>query len=440
MSSLRIAVFVGTFPAVSETFIQRQIAGLLALGHEVDIYAETREDASVPVHADAKKYRLLERTTFMDMPPEVAPWELPVWPITGETWPPGSATSIRNYKRLAAALPKIARCFIKAPALTSRALSKREFGFQAESLSTLYRLDKLLTHKKRYDVLHAHFGPVGDSFRFAKELFNAPFIVSFHGYDYSITPREGGRHVYAKLFATADLITANSEFARSIIESLGCPPEKIEMLNYGLDLSEFPFRERTIKPDEPVRILSVGRLVEKKGFEFALRAVAKVREKHADLRYQIIGDGPLKNSLHALTNNLGIADIVEFLGSRDIAFIQRTMADTHIFLLPSVTASDGDQEGTPVSLLDAQAMGLPIVSTLHAGIPEIVGDQQSGLLVPEKDLPRLVDVLTFLIEHPEKWPAFGRAGRERIEKYHTAAENVRDLVKIYEKSSNRDRQ
>lgn len=271
MKPLRIAIFVGTFPAVSETFIQRQIAGLMDLGHDVDIYADTREHPGVVVHAETKKHRLPERTIFMDMPPEVSPWELPVWPMTGRTWPPGSATSILNCARIARALPKIARCLCATPSLTLKALSKHEFGYQASSLSTLYRLEKLVSNKKRYDVLHAHFGPVGDSFRFARELFDAPLIVSFHGYDYSMSPREHGPDLYQKLFRVADAVTVNSQFARRAVESLGCPTENIEQLNYGLDLKALPFRERYIEPGAPVRILSVGRLLRKKAFNTLCR-------------------------------------------------------------------------------------------------------------------------------------------------------------------------
>src|SRR5438045_6456153 len=107
---LRIGMFVGSFPVVSETFILRQITGLLDLGHEVDIYADTPAETTAPVHAAVAQYRLLERTTYMGMPPETAPWELPVWPIIGRTWPPGSATSVSNAARVGRALPKFLRC------------------------------------------------------------------------------------------------------------------------------------------------------------------------------------------------------------------------------------------------------------------------------------------------------------------------------------------
>src|SRR5258706_9552191 len=107
---LRIAVFVGSFPVVSETFILRQITGLLDLGHEVEIFADTRPEPGEPLHPEIVSHALMQRTTYMDMPPETAPWEMPVWPISGQTWPPGSATPISNIRRLARALPKLGRC------------------------------------------------------------------------------------------------------------------------------------------------------------------------------------------------------------------------------------------------------------------------------------------------------------------------------------------
>src|SRR6266542_3521779 len=140
---LRIAMFVGRFPVVSETFIVRQITGLLDLGHEVDIYADTRAEPGGPVHPEIAKYRLLERTTFMDLPPETAPFEMPVWPITGRTWPPGSTSSIPNALRVTRAFSKFFRCFWKAPRLACQVLNQQEYGYQAASLSALLRLAHL---------------------------------------------------------------------------------------------------------------------------------------------------------------------------------------------------------------------------------------------------------------------------------------------------------
>src|SRR6266446_1945432 len=141
---LRIAMFVGSFPVVSETFITRQIAGLLDLGHEVDIYAECPGAPDEPPQPEVISHRLLERTSFLDLPPECVPWEIPVWPLAGRTWVPGAATSMSNLARAARALPHFLRCFTAQPRLTLAAVRRSAYGFQAESLSILYRLSSLL--------------------------------------------------------------------------------------------------------------------------------------------------------------------------------------------------------------------------------------------------------------------------------------------------------
>ena len=430
---LRIAMFVGSFPAVSETFIIRQITGLLDLGHEVDIFSELRGETDSVIHGEIEKYGLLKRTTFMDMPPEIFPGELSIWPLTGRTWPPGEEKPIENRKRLARALPKILRCGATNPRVTLQTLRRDEFGFQAESLSALYRLEKVLSHGKNYDVAHAHFGPVGNSFRFVKKLWKVPLLVTFHGYDFSSAPRESGANMYEKLFATVDAITVNSRYAGDVLEKLGCPAAKISQLNVGLNVAEFPFRERMIEPGGQIRICSVGRLVEKKGYEFSLRAVAKLRARQKKVRYEIIGDGPLKEQLQTLVRGLGIGGSVIFHGAQTSDFVRRTLTESHIFMLPSVTAADGDTEGTPVSLMEAQALGMPVLSTRHAGIPEIVADGRAGFLVEEKDAEALAERLIFLAEHPENWPTLGWAGHWAMEQKHSLAQLNRDLAGLYEK-------
>jgi colanic acid/amylovoran biosynthesis glycosyltransferase len=427
---LRIAMFVGSFPVVSETFIVRQITGLIDLGHEVDIYADTRAEAGAPIHPEIAKYRLLERTTFMELPPETAPFEMPVWPITGRTWPPGSATSIHNSLRVARAVPKFFRCLWKAPRLACRVLDRQEFGYQAASLSSLLRLARLCRRPGQYDALHAHFGPVGNSFRFARELWDAPLIVSFHGYDFSTVPRKEGARVYQKLFATADAVTVNSDYARRQVESLGCPAARLHKLPVGLDPDAFPFRERALKSGEPVRILTVARLTEIKGHEFVVRAVAKLRELRGDVRYEIAGDGPLREELERLVAELGLRAAVTFHGACDSGEVQRLMAEAHLFVLASVSVA-GDQEGQGLVLQEAQAAGLPVVATNHGALPEGLVADQSGFLVPERNVDALAERLDYLVRHPEFWPKMGRTGRKYVETHYDIRRLNSHLVQLY---------
>src|SRR5688572_17925615 len=163
LHSLRIAFFVGSFPVVSETFIVRQITALIASGHKVDIFADTPGASDVPL--DPESSTLLEHVTYMDMPLETAPFEMPVSPMFGRTWPPGSSTAVWNVARIARAFPKFARCLAASPRLALRMLDKKEYGYRAQSLSQVYRMARLLENGRKYDVLHAHFGPVAESFR-----------------------------------------------------------------------------------------------------------------------------------------------------------------------------------------------------------------------------------------------------------------------------------
>jgi|ERR1043165_6498543 colanic acid/amylovoran biosynthesis glycosyltransferase len=426
---LRIAFFTGTFPVISETFILRQITGLLDLGHEVHIYADA-QSPSESVHPEFEKYRLGERTTYMDMPPETAPWEMPIWPITGRTWPPGSTTSVHNFTRLARALPKLLRCLLTSPALTCQVLKPSEYRYQAASLSALYRLAKLGLERRNYDVLHAHFGPVGNSFRFAKTLWHAPLVVSFHGYDFCTAPRQQGRDMYEKLFQTADVVTVNSEFTHGQVAKLGCPEVKLHRLPVGLNLDDFSFRERILKTGEPLRILTVGRLVEIKGHEFAVRAVGKLRERHPNVHYDIVGDGALRSHLEKLIAQLALQQIVTLHGALVSTEIASLMANAHAFVLAS-TSVEGDQEGQGLVLQEAQACGLPVVATRHGAFAEGIINNKSGFLVPERDVEALVERLCFLIEHPEIWPAMGRDGRAFVEAHYDIQQLNQQLVAIY---------
>jgi len=427
---LRIGMFLGSFPVISETFIVRQITGLLDLGHSVDIYADTRTEAEAPRHPEIAKYRLLDRTTFMEMPPETAPFEMPVWPITARTWPPGSATSIHNSLRVARALPMFFRCLWKAPGLACRVLDRRQFGYQAASLSALHRLATLCRRPRQYDVLHAHFGPVGNSFRFARELWDAPLVVSFHGYDFSTVPRKEGTQVYQKLFGVADAVTVNSEYTQRQVEMLGCPPARIHKLPVGLDPGAFPFRERVLRSGEPVRILTIARLTEIKGHAFVIRAIAKLRGQGADIRYEIAGDGPLHKELEQLIGELGLRGAVTFHGACASDKVQRLLTEAHLFVLASVSV-DGDQEGQGLALQEAQAAGLPVVATIHGALPEGLVPDQSGFLVPERNVAALADRLDYLVRHPERWPALGRAGRQYVEKHYDIRGLNFRLVQLY---------
>lgn len=428
---MRVAVFTDVFPALSETFITRQIAGLLALGHKAHIYAQGRPDRDVPLQPEVAAHNLLAHTTYLSIPHASGYWEMPVLPPWGQTWLPGAAKPLPNLGRLLHALPHLARTFTVAPGVTLSTLNPREYGYAARSLSAMYRASNLLGGRGAYDVAHAHFGPVADKVRFVPRLWQVPLIASFHGYDVSAWPREKGTGVYQRLFRAATLVTANSHYTRQRIERLGCPPAKIRVLRMGLDVSEFAFRERSAPEDGRVCILSVGRLVEKKGFEYAIRAMPQLRARHPQVRYGIVGDGPLRPRLEALVTSLGLGGTVRFYGAAGREFVQRRLDEAHIFVAPSVTAPNGDVEGQGLVVQEAQACGIPVLATDHDGFPEGMLPGRSGFLVPERSAPAITERLEYMIEHADHWAEWGRAGRRHVEEHFNIVSLSRQLEGLY---------
>ena len=183
----------------------------------------------------------------------------------------------------------------------------------------------------------------------------------------------------------------------------------------GIDTTRFEFKVRRPEADGEVRLLTIGRLVEKKGIAYGLEAFARVRERFPDARYHIAGDGPLSDELKARAHALGLGDSVQFLGWKHQDEIIELLLAHHILLTPSVTAKNGDKEGLPVVLMEGLATGMPVLSTRHSGIPELVRHQESGLIAEERDVKGLAQNLEALLEEPDMWKALGQQGRAIVE-------------------------
>ena len=406
---VKIAHLVQTFPALSETFILTQITGQLERGHEVDVYAQLRGDVDA-AHEDVERYQLLDRTGYTP--------ELP--PTYPQQW-------------LSAA--KLLACDgWRQPVISGRSLNVLRFRRRALTTSLLHEAAPYL-HRgcPAYDVVHAHFGPMGMRALPLKHLgvLNAPLVVTFYGHDVTRYPKRHGGDCYAELFDQADRILALSRHMADRLLALGSPAEKTLVHHLGIDVERFAFQERHLLAGESPRLISVARLVEKKGLEYAIRAVAQVKDRHPQVRYRIVGDGPLRPTLEALIRELGVETQVELAGAMTQRGVVEQMQQAHVFVLPSVAAADGDEEGTPTSIAEASASGLPVLSTVHSGIPEMVREGASGFLVPERDVAALAGRLDELLSHPERWPAMSRAGRAWAEQeFDTQKLNDR-LLEIY---------
>ena len=391
---MRLAVFVDVFPELSETFILRQIVGLLERGHDVRIFAH---EAAAPGPTQAAVDELTRRTRVLAA-------DAPVARAAGGRAAPAA----------------FLHCLTPAAARASGG-----WGALVRTLGTL-------RGEAPFDVVHCHYGVTGLRYGVAARLWHAPLVVSFYGYDASRYPRERGDQVYEPVFAAAQRVTSLSAHMDDRLRALGCPPDKLRRVPLAVDASPDDTPRAAPRTTGEVRMLTVARLVEKKGIDVALRALATVREELPAARYDVIGDGPLRAELQALAATLGIADRVRFAGPVANDAVQQAMRDADLFVLPSLTASSGDEEGTPTVLIEAAYAGLPVLATRHAGIPDIVADGESGVLVTENDQAALADGLRAMLAIRERWPAMGEAGRRLvIERGHLTADVAARLESLY---------
>lgn len=407
---MNIAFVVTHFPALSETFVLNQITGLLERGHKVDIYADRpRKDSSV--HADVERFHLLDKTRYGP--------RLPSNPLA----------------RAAQACVLVARHFGSAPRQVAGALNLFRYGEQAGSLKLLHRAVPFLPRRPAYDIIHAHFGPNGIKAQALRDIgaVSGKLITTFHGYDVTVRIRGADRNMYSRLFAKGDWFTWNSRFTAERLLSLGCPVERLTQLAMGVDTRAFVPPERRPARSGGVSLLTIARLVEFKGIEYALRAVARLVPRHPDLKYRVIGDGPLRSSLENLRRELGIEANVEFLGARPQEEVITAYGQADLFVLPSVVGSDSGTETQGVVLIEAQAMGLPVVASRVGGIPDSLADGLSGVLVPAGDPEALARKLAELIERRESWEAMGRAGRSFVEEHFNLDRLNDKLVRLYER-------
>jgi colanic acid/amylovoran biosynthesis glycosyltransferase len=387
---MRVAVFAAAFPKTSTTFVLDQVTGLLDRGHDVHVFARP-PPAGQPVHADFLKYGLAERTHH---------WH-------------GATRQRRNLAL------RTLRLLSADPTANARVMfeSFNAFRHGVKALGASYWSygSTVMSHGS-FDVVLAQFGPLGRLAVMLRDMgaFDAPIATTWLGYDLTQVIQQFGSRYYADLFRKGDVHLPLCDYFRSRLVELGCPADKIRIHRLGVDVDRFDFSPRSLGAGETLRIVSVARLAEKKGIDVALRALGRVAKRGIRFEYHLVGDGPDRAMLERLRDELGLGAVTTMHGSLTREQSQAVLSRCHLYLAPSVTAHDGDQEGTPVALMEAMAVGLPVLSTLHSGIPEMIEDGVSGFLVPERDDSTLADRIVKLASEPALWPAFGRAARETV--------------------------
>jgi colanic acid/amylovoran biosynthesis glycosyltransferase len=395
---MNILFILSDFPVYSETFIQRDIVMFAKQGVQVKILAQKKGKGYFL--ESAKNINLKRETNYV----------------------------LGNYFLRILLLP----FYILDLFFFNKSLLKRCFNLKFFSLKEIIYLKPLVwainLKKSKENFLICEFGNMGELISKFIEFFpEKKFITKFHGCD-AYEKNTGKKEFYKNLKKSkCDMFVLSYHMKQRLIK-IGFLPNKLHVFPTGINSFDFQFKK--YKKKNKIIFLSIGRFTEKKGFIYSIRAFSKVVNKYSNSRYNIIGYGDLKESLEAEVKKLGIENNVCFLGELENFKVINELYKSDVLIVPSIISISGDSEGQPNVIFEAMAVGTPVISTLHSGIPEQIINNKTGFLVKEKSVDELSSKMTFFIKNPEYIKKFGQAGRKFLEKNFDSNKSIKNRIEF----------
>ena len=405
-SSPTVGYVVSTWPRLSQTFVLTEVVALEKRGVPLRIFS-VKDPGGEPVHAKVAQVRATVRYL-----------------------------SFRHRKQIVRAnLRFVRRRPLRYARVLTQALAYGQKGvlrhfFQAGYLAELLRREPV-------GHLHAHFATAPTLVTmFTSALTGIPYTFTAHARDiYVDTQHKLLRRQMEQASAVVTVSRYNQQHLRMQISPLA--GDKVHCIYNGLDLVDFDFRWPRSGVSGPPVILSVARLIRKKGLEDLIQAAALLKGKGRAFRLEIIGSGPLRGELEGLVAELSLGDCVAFLGSQPQQSVSSAYQRASIFALPCVVAEDGDRDGIPTVVLEAMASGVPVVSTPVSGIPELIDDSRDGVLVPPNDPARLAEALDRLLVDSQLRDRLARAARDKIESHFVVEQSSSQLLELFNSGAGR---
>lgn len=376
----RVAYVLKMYPRFSETFIVNEVLAHEAAGTDVRI-------VSLRAPADGRFHESLAEV------------RAPVTYLRHKGW---------RAEDLWTTLEASCRAWPDLPSVLPELLAAEvDDAAQALQLAALVRAEGI-TH------LHAHFASVATTVaRLASLITGVPYTFTAHAKD--IFHAEVDDTDLARKISSAVACVTVSDFNADHLRGLpGSSPDRVVRIYNGLDLTRFPHRPDPGDAGE-VDVVAVGRLVEKKGFDVLLDAVAELHRRGRPVRCDVVGAGPLEGALRRRVLDLGLDRSVRLLGPRPQGQVRRAVQGATVLAAPCVVAADGNRDGMPTVLLESMALGTPVVATGVTGVPELVQEGVTGLLVAQGDATALADALARLLDEPALRARLSAAARERVE-------------------------
>lgn len=393
---MKIAYVLEIFPKLSESFIVNEIVELLKNGHDVRIFSMILPVEDIK-HEVVNEYKLLERTHYFSF---------------NRIFKVNLINLLKYF--LLGVFQDIANLKIYTNIF--------EFNLKLAYFATIM-------HKNRMELIHAHFASMGIVSRRVSKMLGIPYTLTAHAFDIYMNPDEDNLRV---VLENALCIVTISEYNKNHLEGKIGIMNRIDVIRCGIDIDRFSPLRRSMANDG-MELLTVTRLVEKKGLEYLIRAIPIVIKEIPDCNLTIVGSGPLNDQLHQLVHDLKLEGYIQFKGDQSDLELMHYYENAEMFILPCIIAENGDRDGIPVAIMEAMAMELPVISTMVSGIPELVEDGVSGILVSQKDEKAIADAIIKLHKDRNLRLEMGKKGRQIIEyKYNIVSESEK-LIKIFVK-------
>jgi len=403
-----ICFVVPIFPSVSQTFVINQIIGAKKQGYNVCVLTFKLGSLEESSQSELiESYEILKDTMVID-------YKIP-------------KTKLKQLGVGLFIIIKYFKYWVK-PAKVSMKHRVLNWPF----------LLKFYEKLRHVDVFHVQFamGGKGIAEMKANGLLRAKLITTFHGHDAHFKNENVLKYLqdnYKVLFKVSDYVTVNTPYLKNQVLELGCPRERLKVVPMAIDIDYFKTDlKRELPKNSEIQLISVGRLIEFKGFEYAIKAIKLIVEKGVPVHYTIIGEGQLFKSLQDQIKALNLNDHVILVGRKNQYAIKKALESHHLFLMSSITDAKGRCETQGVVTAEAQAMGLPVIAFNNGGIPYTVTNGETGVLVTEKDVEAYADAILGLISHSEKYQNMSQNAREFATKSFSKALMTDRFASLYE--------
>lgn len=393
---MKIAYVLETFPKLSESFILNEIVELLKNGHDIRIFSIYLPVEDIK-HEVINEYKILERTHYF------------------------------SFNRIF----KINLIYLLKYFLIGvvQDLCNLKISINIFMLDLKIAYFATIMHRNRMELIHAHFASMGSVSRRLSKMLGIPYTLTAHAFDIYMDPDEDKLR---KVMENAHCVVTISDYNKNHLQGKIGIMNRIDVIRCGIDIDRFSPR-RKIEIDDGIKLLTVTRLVEKKGLEYLIKAIPIVIKQMPDFDLTIVGSGPLNDHLHQLVHDLKLEEYIQFKGDQSDFQLMHYYENAEMFILPCIIAENGDRDGIPVAIMEAMAMELPVISTTVSGIPELVEDGVSGILVSQKDEKAIANAIIKLHKDKKLRLEMGENGRKIIENKYNIVSESEKLIKIFNK-------